>query len=174
MKLRKLFFVHVLVLLGVCFLLVPTSVTARWHSFKIQYAAKFVCGLKSDPDINRVLRGAYATAINIHNPKNESIVLNLRLALTFPPEGLLPGEVSAPIEVELGPNQALEVDCAEIPNSFLFENPPQTPYTKGFVIIESPKSLDVTAVYTSGPNPASSIGFDVERIQGRSIRVYDY
>ena len=172
MKLRKLLFFHVLVLLGVCFLLVPTSVTAHGRFFKIQYAAKFVCGFKSDPVINRVLRGAYATAINIHNPKNKSIVLNLRLALTFPPEGLQPGEVSAPIEVELGPNQALEVDCAEIPDSF-FENPPQTPYTKGFVIIESPKSLDVTAVYTSGPSPASTIGFDVERIKGRSIRVYN-
>jgi hypothetical protein len=171
MKLRKLLFVQVLVLVGVCFSLVPTSVTARGRFFKIQYAAKFVCGFKSDSDINRVLRGAYATAINIHNPKNESIVLNLRLALTFPPEGLQPGEVSAPIEVELGPNQALEVDCAEIPDSF-FENPPQTPYTKGFVIIESPKSLDVTAVYTSGPTAQTNVSFAVERIQGRNIRVY--
>jgi hypothetical protein len=171
MKLRKLLFVQVLVLVGVCFLLVPTSVTAHGRFFKIQYAAKFVCGFKSDSDTNRVLGGAYATAINIHNPKNESIVLNLRLALTFPPAGLQPGEVSAPIEVELGPNQALEVDCEEIPDSF-FENPPQTPYTKGFVIIESPKSLDVTAVYTSGPTAQTNVSFAVERIQGRNIRVY--
>ncbi len=137
---------------------------------KFSYAAKFVCGFNPQKT-DRIVPGLYATAINIHNPSNKSITFRKKVALTFPPPEQRAGEVSEFIIDTLGPDEALEVDCGEIPKGFVFANPPTTPYVKGFLVIQSPKSLDVTAVYTAGGESAFGIpmveSIDVEHIKER-------
>ncbi len=160
MKIFKL--IGVVAVIGIGLVLLPVSVTADEANFDFQYAAKFVCGTNpSAPE--RILPGDYATAVNIHNPNNESVLLRKTIALTVPPDVQAPGAVSDPIEDELGPNQALEVDCGEIPSEF-FAMPPGPPYIKGFLVITSTRRLDVTAVYTAGPLGQGVASIDVEHI----------
>jgi hypothetical protein len=49
-----------------------------------EYAAKLVCGLHRDPRDRRLIRGAYATTINNHNPNDVEVEFVKKLALTFP------------------------------------------------------------------------------------------
>ena len=139
-------------------------------SFKFQYAAKFVCG-KNPAKRVRVLPGQYATAVNIHNPNSRAVRIRTKLALTFPSARQAPGLVSEFFEGILEPHLALEVDCGEIPRKFFPGMFPLPPYTKGFVIIQSDRSLDVTAVYTAGAVIVRSI--DVEQIRERRISARD-
>jgi hypothetical protein len=136
-----------------------------------EYAAKLICGLQRDPDELRLTRGLYATAINVHNPQDEQVRFFKKLALTYPPDEQRPGKVLPIGFDELGPDDALEVDCVDIQRRFpeLFE---ETRYIKGFVVIQSPASLDVTAVYTAAAldregQVASQSGIDVEQIRER-------
>jgi hypothetical protein len=136
-----------------------------------EYAAKVICGLQKDPEGMRLVRGFYATAINIHNPGEDAVRFSKKLALTFPPEEQRPGEI-LPIGLDtLRPDEALEVDCEDIRRK-LFPNGFPESYIKGFVVIQSPSSLDVTAVYTAADldkegRPAGLGGIDVEEVRGR-------
>lgn len=136
-----------------------------------EYAAKLICGLQKDPRDMRLALGAYATTINIHNPNDVEVRFFKKLALTFPPPEQRPGEVIRISEDVLKPDEALAVDCMDIRKS-LFPNGFPTPYIEGFVIIQSPASLDVTAVYTVSAldregRPTGQSSIDVEQIRER-------
>ncbi len=140
---------------------------------KYEYAAKFVCGLQKDPWDMRLTRGYYASAINIHNPNNDTVRFYKKLALTFPPKGQRPGKIIPIGKDELKYDEALEVDCEEIDKA-LKESGITTPYSKGFVIIQSSASLDVTAVYTTAAldkegRVTDHSSIDVEQISERQI-----
>lgn len=113
-----------------------------------RYAAKIICGTQDDPKNLRLAQGIYATAINIHNPNDGKAKFTKKLALTFPPEGQQPGKVLTIGKDVLGPDEALEVDCIDIRKRVFPKGFPE-PYIKGFVVLQSNKSLDVTAVYTT-------------------------
>lgn len=115
-----------------------------------KYAAKMVCGEQPDPGSTRLAQGFYATAINILNPNEERARFTKKLALTFPPDEQRPGEVLSIGKDELDPDHALEVDCIDVKRK-LFPNGFPASYIKGFVVITSNMSLDVTAVYTTRP-----------------------
>ncbi len=141
--------------------------------YKYEYAAKYVCGLQKDPWDMRLTRGYYATAINIHNPNKDTVKIFKKVALTFPSKEQRPGKIILIGKDELKYDEALEVDCEEIEKA-LRGNGITTPYSKGFVIIQSLASLDVTAVYTTSAldnegrsHDHSSI--DVEQIKERSF-----
>jgi hypothetical protein len=139
-----------------------------------EYAAKLVCGIQSEPRDMRLTPGAYATTINIHNPNDGEVRFFKKLALTFPPEEQMPGEVM-PIREDgredvLGPDEALAVDCMDIQK--LFPRGFPSGYIEGFVILQSPASLDVTVVYTSAAldaegQPTGHSGIDVEQVRER-------
>jgi hypothetical protein len=132
--------------------------------YKFQYAAKVVCGCNPGqgpvgPEVFLVLPGQYATTVNIHNPGPRPAHVRKKLALTFPPRDEIPGEVSPFIPFELRPDQALKVDCEQIPAEFFPNLPPGAfPFVEGFVVIESDVSLDVFLLSTAG---ASEIANDV-------------
>lgn len=147
-----------------------------------EYAAKLVCGLHRDPRDRRLMRGAYATTINIHNPNEFEVEFRKKLALTFPPQEQKGGDVFDSIGEGphvLRPDQALSVDCMDIqrqvfPGGFppVFPGGPPAPYIEGFVVIQSRESLDVTAVYTSAAVDSQGqlmghSGIDVEQIRER-------
>ena len=115
---------------------------------QFEYAAKVVCGLQKDPKDMRLARGFYATTINIHNPNDGDVKFFKKLALSFPPAEQRPGKVLPIAEDKLGSDEALKVDCNDIKKR-LFPNGFPAPYIEGFVVIQSPASLDVTAVYST-------------------------
>ncbi|WP_447969782.1 S8 family serine peptidase [Nitrospira sp. M1] len=133
------------------------------------YAAKVVCGIQRDREDMRLARGIYGTAINIHNPGEKPVTFDKTLALTFPPKEQRPGKVLRIATDTLGPGEALAVDCPDIQQR-LFPNGFPTSYIKGFVVIESSASVNVTGVYSAmnlqGENPS----IDVEQIRERRTR----
>jgi len=133
-----------------------------------EHAAKLVCGLQRDPKNLRLVRGLYGTAINIHNPGEQSVKFKKKLALTFPPDEQKPGKVYDIAVDNLGPDQALEVDCMDIQRKLFPRGFPKA-YIKGFVLIQSDSPLNVTAVYTAAgldkKNRVTSVtSIDVEKI----------
>lgn len=124
-----------------------------------QYAAKFVCG-KSGGGI--VAPGSYFTAINVHNPLYSDVRFRVKVATGLP--GLKPGPVSKFHAAQLGPDEALEIDCPDIHK--LAEN--TADFMKGFVVIESETELDVVAVYTAAGRDGQVETLHVERVTARS------
>jgi hypothetical protein len=112
------------------------------------YAAKIVCGVQHDPDNLRLARGLYATAINILNPNSKTVRFTKKLSLTYPPDAQEPGATYNISTDKLGPDEALEADCEDLKRT-IFRNGLPAPYIKGFVVIRSEESLDVTGVYTT-------------------------
>jgi CARDB len=136
-----------------------------------EYAAKFICGIQREPEGTRLARGLYATTINVHNPNDKRARFFKKLALTYPPGAQKPGEVLRIGFDVLAPDQALAVDCEDIQRR-LFPNGFPAPYIEGFIVIESPVSLDVTAVYTTAAldragRPEAHSSIDVEQVSER-------
>ncbi len=135
---------------------------------RYEYAAKVVCGIQNEPNNFRLARGLYATTVNIHNPNSNRADFFKKLAISYPPAEQKPGEI-----ILLTPNgpdtlaydEALKWDCHLRPRTPTHQ---QSPYWEGFLIIQSPVSLDVSAVYTT-----ASLGevksIDVEQIRERKI-----
>jgi len=116
--------------------------------YPYEYAALFVSGIQDDAGSRRLARGAYATTVNIHNPNVEGVLFFKKLALTFPPVEQQPGAIF-PISTDaLEPDQTLKTDGDEIAGR-LFPNGLPAPVIQGFLVIQSEKPIDVTAVYTT-------------------------
>jgi hypothetical protein len=152
--------------------------------FRFQYAAKFTCGFVPLTAVDRVIQGQYATAVAIHNPQTKDVTLRKKIALVFPPGAQKPGQVSPFITEKLGPDQALEVACKEIPSEFFPGVTFPSTFVQGFLVIETTRSVDVTATYSAGPattppgpGPSAPVAtttltvatVDVERIKERKI-----
>ena len=111
------------------------------------------------------------------------MTLRKKVALVFPPGLEMPGQISAFIVESLSPDQAREVSCAEITNQFQFTPPvPFQGFFQGFLVIETTRSVDVTATYSAGPATGGAVAapaapstsltvatVDVERIHERKI-----
>ena len=123
-----------------------------------QYAAKFVCG-RSDGDV--VARGDYFTAINVHNPTDRRIELRKKFAIALPRQQS--GPVSEFTLTQLGPDEALEIDCPEIRE----RTDSEADFLKGFTIIESDVELDVVAVYTVASVDGETEALEIERVPPR-------
>jgi hypothetical protein len=124
----------------------------------LQYASKFVCGKSTGEP---VAPGAYFTAINVHNPTYAPIGFRVKIAVASP--GLKPGPVSEFHDVELGPDEALEIDCQDI-RKFAKTD---ADFLKGFVVIESEVELDVVAVYTAAGREGEVETLHTERVSPR-------
>ena len=127
------------------------------------YAAKFSCGTATvDAD---VVKGTYATSINIHNPQSKTSVAFFKKVVTAPEEGQGPSKIvvlSGPNLDVLTPDQAQQVDCPLIVKALQASG-----HIEGFVVIEvapqpagttTPPALDVVGKYTAR---AGASGFDV-------------
>jgi hypothetical protein len=171
---------------------------------KFRYSVKFVCGQAQEPkpcleyreggdsenvkwicpdstvpagaNGAQVVRGLYATAINVHNPAlpkppgDGAVVFAKKAAIALPWQKS--GPVSHFERAVLKGNHAFEIDCEEIAAMFLNSvpggtdtAPPFPVFLKGFLVIMTPAELDVTAVYTARDVGVSTI--DVEVIESR-------
>ena len=111
---------------------------------RYEYAAKYICGRQTDPEDPRLAPGAYRTTVNIHNPNDKDTHFFKKLALTYPPDVQRPGKV-VPIAIDrLAYDEALKVDCREAEDLY-----GDAGYVEGYLVVQSPFSLDVDAVYTA-------------------------
>ena len=118
-----------------------------------QYPVKFVCG-KGDGTI--LPKGYYHTAINIHNPSYKGVTFRKKFAVALPGKA---GKVTKFFDVNLGPDEAIEIDSPEI-----MKRTGSKDFVKGFAVIESDVYLDVVAVYTAaGKTEVQSI--HTERVE---------
>jgi hypothetical protein len=115
---------------------------------RYEYTPKLICGIQKDSGYMGLAKGFYGTTINIHNPELSKVGFTKKLSLTFPPGHQQPGKVLPIAADELQPDQSLAVDCNDI-SKRVFNDAFPEPYVEGFVVIQSPQSLDVTGVYTT-------------------------
>ncbi len=123
-----------------------------------QYAAKFICmsdfhGSPNTP--SGLLDGLYRTSVNIHNPHEHAFEYRMKVAR---PEG-----ISDWVGDELRPDGVRRITCEDLER---FETDPH--YFEGYLVIESPCSLDVTGVYTVG-NKEHVMSIDVEDVRERIL-----
>ncbi len=153
---------HLLIMVAAALVVIALVGQARAQLFV--YSVKFVSGLQIVPSTQfppphepTVKPGNYATAINVHNYHLKPVTLRKK-AVIARPESVSPrGPISAIVGENLGPNQALTVDCNEIVKLFPAGTAPLPPFIDGFVEIVSPVQLSVAAVYTTQTctNPAN-------------------
>lgn len=140
------------------------------------YAAKFICGVQSDANINSIVDaepGRYATKINVHNNTGQDI--KYRKKAIQLKGGQVPTEPAFKRFESLPPDWAMEVTCRDIYGHLNIVIPPNTPppYIEGFIIFEVlfgpplPPSvpddpLDVAGIYTYfGPPFTQGVSIDV-------------
>lgn len=101
------------------------------------YSAKFVCGPTArDGD---VVRGMYASTINIQNPQLKPVTIIKQAIIALPERDFEAGTVgaqSAPRTETLGPGQAMGVDCKDI--RLLFGELELPRHIEGFLVASVP------------------------------------
>ncbi|MBI3660094.1 hypothetical protein HY230_06445 [Candidatus Acetothermia bacterium] len=127
-----------------------------------QYAVKFVCGQSAEDHLQAV-KGIYTTAVNVHNPGVFNAVFAEKIAIARPQE--IAGPISKFRLSQLPSDAAFELTCEE------FSSDTQTKFVTGFLVIESPVELDITAVYTARPSDGEVSTIDVETIASRKVRL---
>lgn len=134
---------------------------------KYQYAVKFVCGDSGENPL-QVVKGTYASAVNVHNPSlSQGVGFIKKVAIAFSEQR--PGPISPWFRASLEPDQAFEIDCPDI-RKIVASTPTPVPlpaFLKGFVVILTPMPLDVTAVYTARPTDGQVSTMNIEVVQPR-------
>ena len=124
-----------------------TPVVLPPQEFLRTYSAKFVCGAFTGDIEGPVKPGNYATAINVHNLQDEPVEFTKKAVLSVR-EDEPSSPPSSAIPLTRGPDEALEIDCADIRQ--ILGLPPGEEFIKGFVVIRSDSvEMDVVAVYTA-------------------------
>lgn len=133
---------------------------------KYQYAAKFVCGKQQNTAgiVGPVVPGIYATAVNIHNPQNANISLTKKVVLALS-EDVAPRPPSQKFSYRIQPDWAFEIDCQDIMKIGKIT----LPFFKGYVVIDSPKQIDVDAVYTSANLGTNNTDIEVVPVSPKII-----
>jgi len=138
--------------------------------YKLQYAAKFLCGRAEEHDHSddrggeALAEGDFRTAINVHNPSNRPASIRFKFASTL--RDGKPGTISRFAEIRLGPDQTISLDCAQV-YALLHEKPG---FVDGFAIIETNSELDVIAAYTAAREHGEVASLQTQRVPVRKIR----
>lgn len=142
------------------------------------YAAKFVCGeVKDGSYAEGFAPGRYETAVNLINlDVNGRASVNVRATYTRSASQGGSGGTSGKDQYVLHPLEALRLTCEDI-RSLLKVGPKAL--IDGYLLIESSRHLDVTAVYTLAGEKVSSdftgnqlgtgISIDVEQIPAKKV-----
>jgi hypothetical protein len=156
------------ILVGTSGLWTVTEVQAQQQLFA--YSAKFVCGTRPIDAVggSNVVRGRYATTINIHNPRFQVVPFRKKAVIALPQRAREPGRISEFVNERLPPDGALGVDCPDI--RALFPGVALPAFIEGFLVlyIPVPFELDVVGVYTARhrplPGTPDTSQYDVESI----------
>jgi hypothetical protein len=133
---------------------------------RFEYVVKFVCGSatrEGGPGVQPVVKGEYATCINIHNPSKKSASFARKVATAWAQDqpGMTTG-VSPFREVRhsMDPDGARTYHCAN-----LLATERISGFAEGFMVIASPVELDVVAVYTARAPDGHITTLDIEEVQ---------
>jgi hypothetical protein len=128
-----------------------------------QYAAKVICGLNKKEGM--IAHGVYETVVNIHNPDREVQKIKFKVAVAGEAkDGTISGFTT---DVPIKGDAAQFYGCTEFHK---FSGVPAATLIDGFFVIESPKSLDVVAVYTTNDVDGKGVpAIAVERVFERTI-----
>jgi len=132
-------------LIGIIIAMVPDAGRGQ-----LQYAVKFVTGTPRGDVI--LHQGLYRTAVNIHNPNEDSLLIRAYFSEALP---RTPGQTVRLTGLDmLNKGQSLEIDSWTVEKAIreAYLNRKLTPPTflKGFVVINTSYELDVVGVYTVG------------------------
>jgi hypothetical protein len=136
----------------------------------LQYSAKFVCGKMEEighgewSEKGALAEGNYHTAINVHNPSHDAVSIRVKFVSTQ--AGGKAGKISRFAEIQLGPDQAISLGCAQI-HELLGAS---AGFLDGFAVIESGVELDIVAVYTAAGEHGPVDTLDTERVPVRKLR----
>ena len=124
----------------------------------IQYAVKFACGFNDTTTAQFRHQGPafghYSTIVNIHNPSRKAITFKRKVAVTFTNGDVgkffQSGDVSEFDTHTLAGDHAEGILCSKIKKILgILEGEGTTGgLLEGFLVIITPKELDVTALYT--------------------------
>ena len=124
---------------------------------RFEYTAKFVCGVESNPETHALLAGRYGSVVNIHNPQGETVYAFAKLAMAIPPGEFKAGSVHSIDLAELDYDEAAAVDCNFVREK-VFGGQLPAEVIDGFLVIQTARSVDVSAVYTR-----SALQYETER-----------
>lgn len=113
-----------------------------------EYVGKIVCGPQTDSLSQAVVRGFYATVINVRNPGRAQAIITKRVTWMLPPGNetvVKPRNVAVDT---LPGGTALAAECSEISKKSDISN---SVFREGYFVITSAVPLDVTGVYTAAP-----------------------
>jgi hypothetical protein len=130
-----------------------------------EYAVKFVCGRAVATPAGQppVAPGYYFTDTNVHYPGSESVTFRKKFALALINQK--PGKVSEFFKATLKSDEAFSVECAEITKGLGLGT---GSFATGFLVFQSPRELDIVAVYTAAGTPAGPVAvFHTERVPKR-------
>lgn len=111
----------------------------------------------------RTIPGRYLTVVNIHNPSDQRVAFNWKVAVALPLQSAQAISSFAPLE--LTPDGAGDLTCKQI----LEHSHQQVPFMTGFVVVESKTQLDVVPVYTATDPSGKSISIEVKPTEARII-----
>jgi hypothetical protein len=148
---------------------------ARADGGEFHYAAKVSCSLEGDFQDGTLVEGDHGTAVNLYNPTGDRIGLTYTVALArpaSPPPGAVDDPIPAPQprEAEIGPGEALVIDCAGVAALFCPVYGTlciELTEVEGFVVLRSPIELDVVAVYRARTAEGQVRALDVEAVAPR-------
>ena len=127
--------------------------------FAYEYAVKVMCGGLAARADAPLAGGRYYTAVNVHNPGNRD---DLRRKVAVANRGEA-GRVSNFEMMRLGPDEALEIDCA------LITRQAGTDWVQGFLVIQSTRELDIVAVYAVAARDNIVTTLETERVPPRRM-----
>jgi hypothetical protein len=128
-----------------------------------EYAVKFVCGqaVVTPVGLPPVAPGYYFTEINVQNPNAEPIVFQKKFATAEINQKQ--GKKSDFHKAALDSDYAFAVECTEITKVFGLGG-----FVTGFVVFQSPRELDIVAVYTAAATINGPLTMHMERVPKRS------
>ena len=140
---------------------------------RYEYPAKTVCGEQSDPNRLDLLHGRYGTIVNVHNPNDEQVHFFAKFAPAVSPTLEPSSNRTAPLGIfTLEYDESLAIDCEQI-RAQLYEGALPGGLVDGYIVVQSPRMLDVDGVFTgrgsgrSANQNASLQTIDVERVEQR-------
>ena len=132
---------------------------------RVVYPVKFICGPSSESFQEGVVSGFSATEVTILNPSlREATRFSKRVSRALPYQ--TPGDMSDVQSGELGPMQAMTVECNEIRQ--MLPSQMTSEFRSGYLLILADAPLVVTAVYSARPSDGEVSTLDVEVIAGQA------
>ena len=124
------------------------------------YSTKVVCVPELGQAYPALIHGLYKTAVNVHNPWSEAAAITKWVTLS-PPQGQLPitGDI---INEMLHPWYAFDINCPHLKHDFGLPQNAKTTGGKGFLVIQSDRTLDMAAIYTQLAKRANGVGSSME------------